>query len=166
MITIKALVDGGKATPAPPLGPALAPTKVNMAKVIAAINEKTKDFAGMQIPVSINIDPATKDFEISVGSPSVAALIKKELGVKILAKAPFKIYEKDGVTSEFKESLKFEQVVKIAKMKIDDLKTMDMKKAVKQVASSCVSSGVYIEGKKPKLIVKEINEGKWDDKIQ
>ena len=126
MITVKALVDGGKATPAPPLGPSLAPTKVNIGQVIAAINEKTKDFAGMQVPVTIKIDPATKEFEISVGSPSVAALIKKELKAKTLAKAPFKIYEKDGVTEEFKESLKFDQVVKIAKMKFDDLKTEDL----------------------------------------
>jgi large subunit ribosomal protein L11 len=166
MITVKALVDGGKATPAPPLGPSLAPTKVNIGQVIAAINEKTKDFAGMQIPVTIKIDPATKEFEITVGSPSVAALIKKELNVKILAKAPFKVYEKDGVTEEFKESLKFDQIVKIAKMKIDDLKTEDLKKAVKQVAASCVSSGCYIENKKPKEIIKEINEGKWDEKIK
>jgi len=166
MITVKALVDGGKATPALPLGPSLAPTKVNIGQVIAAINEKTKDFVGMQVPVTIKIDPATKEFEISVGSPSVAALIKKELKVKILAKAPFKVYEKDGVTEEFKESLKFEQITKIAKMKFDDLKTEDLKKAVKQVAASCVSSGCYIEGKKPKEIMKEINEGKWDEKIK
>lgn len=140
MITIKALVDGGKATPAPPLGPSLAPTKVNIGQVISAINEKTKEFAGMQIPVTIKIDPTTKEFEISVGSPSVAALIKKELNVKTLAKAPFKVFEKDGVTEEFKESLKFDQIVKIAKMKMDDLKTEDLKKAVKQVVGSCVSS--------------------------
>jgi len=166
MITVKALVDGGKATPAPPLGPSLAPTKVNIGQVIAAINEKTKDFAGMQVPVTIKIDSATKEFEISVGSPSVAALIKKELKAKTLAKAPFKIYEKDGVTEEFKESLKFDQIVKIAKMKFDDLKTEDLKKAVKQVVASCVSSGCYIEDKKPKEIIREINEGKWDEKIK
>jgi large subunit ribosomal protein L11 len=166
MITVKALVDGGKATPAPPLGPSLAPTKVNIGQVIAAINEKTKEFAGMQVPVTIKIDSETKEFEISVGSPSVAALIKKELKVEKLAKAPFKVFEKDGVKEEFKESLKFEQVVKIAKMKQDDLKVEDLKKAVKQVTSSCVSSGVYIEGKTPKQILKEINEGKWDEKIK
>lgn len=166
MITVKALVDGGKATPAPPLGPSLAPTKVNIGQVIAAINEKTKEFAGMQVPVTIKIDPETKAFEITVGSPSVATLIKKELKAQKLAKTPFKVFEKDGVKEEFKESLKFDQIVKIAKMKIDDLKTEDLKKAVKQVASSCVSSGVYIEEKKPKEIIKEINEGKWDEKIK
>ena len=166
MITVKALIEGGKATPAPPLGPSLAPTKVNIGQVIAKINEKTKDFDGMQVPVTIKIDPDTKEFEIIVGSPSVAALIKKELNAKILAKAPFKVFEKDGVKEEFKESLKFEQVVKIAKMKQDDLKTEDLKKAVKQVVASCVSSGVYVEGKIPKAILKEINEGKWDEKIK
>jgi len=166
MIIVKALIEGGKATPTPTIAQQIAPTKVDIGKVVAAINEKTKDFAGMQVPVTIKIDPATKEFEISVGSPSVAALIKKELKVKILAKAPFKVYEKDGVTEEFKESLKFDQVVKIAKMKFDDLKTEDLKKAVKQVAASCVSSGCYIEDKKPKEIIKEINEGKWDEKIK
>jgi large subunit ribosomal protein L11 len=166
MITIKALVDGGKATPAPPLGPSLAPTKVNIGQVIATINEKTKEFDGMQVPVTIKINPDTKEFEITVGSPSVAALIKKELKIEKLAKAPFKIFEKDGVKEEFKESLKFEQIVKIAKMKQDDLKTEDLKKAAKQVVSSCVSSGVYVEGKMPKVILKEINEGKWDEKIK
>lgn len=166
MITVKALVEGGKATPAPPLGPSLAPTKVNIGQVISTINEKTKDFAGMQVPVTIKIDPATKEFEISVGSPSVAALIKKELKLKTLAKAPFNVYQKDDVKEEFKESLKFEQVVKIAKMKLDDLKTDDLKKAIKQVVASCVSSGCYIENKKPKEILKEINEGNWDEKIK
>jgi len=166
MIIVKALVEGGKATPAPPLAQALAPTKVNIGQVIAAINEKTKDFAGMQVPITIKIDPSTKEFTISVGSPSVAALIKKELKLQKLAKAPFNVYQKDEVKEEFKESLKFEQVVKIAKMKMDDLRTDDLKKAVKQVVASCVSSGVYIEEKNPKEILKEINEGKWDEKIQ
>lgn len=166
MITVKVLIEGGKATPAPPLGPALAPAKVNIGEVVAAINEKTKDFSGMEVPVTIKVDPSTKKFEISVGSPSVAALVKKELNVKTLAKAPFKVFEKDGVKEEFKESLKFDQVVKIAKMKMNDLKTTDFKKTVKQVVANCVSYGVYIEGKNPKEILKEINQGKWDERIK
>ena len=166
MTTVKAIVQGGKATPAPPLGLALAPTKVDIGKVISAINEKTKDYAGMEIPVTINIDLKTKNFEISVGSPSVAALIKKELNVKTLSKAAFNVYQKEEVKEEFKESLKFEQVVKIARMKMDDIKTDNLKAAVKQVVAFCVSAGVYIEDKKPKEIIKEIDEGKWDEKIK
>ena len=165
MTEIKAIVQGGKATPAPPLGPALAPTKVDITKVINAVNEKTKEFNGMEVPITIKIDLKTKDFKISVGTPSVAALVKKELNVKNLAKSPFNVYQKEEVKEEFKESLKFEQIVKIAKMKMEDIKTDDLKKAVKQVTAFCISAGVYIEDKKPKEILKEIDEGKWDSKI-
>lgn len=166
MTEIKAIIQGGKATQAPPLGPSLAAAKVNATEVINAINEKTKDFSGMEVDVVINIDTKTKKFEISVGTPSITALIRKELNVKALAKSPFNVYQKEEVKEEFKESLKFEQVVKIAKMKMDDMKTDDLKKAVKQVVGFCVSSGCYIEDKKPKEILKEINEGKWDEKIK
>ena len=166
MTTVKAIVQGGKATPAPPLGPALAPTKVNVGEVINAINQKTKEFDGMEVPVTINIDLKTKEFEIAVGTPSVAALVKKELKVQKLSKAAFNVYQKEEVKEEFKESLKFEQVVKIARAKMDDIKTDNLKKAVKQVVAFCVSGGVYIEDKRPKEIIKEIDEGKWDEKIK
>jgi large subunit ribosomal protein L11 len=166
MIKIKALVEGGKAKPAPPLGPSLAQAKVNVNEVISKINEKTKDFEGIQVPVEIEIDPETKKFKIKVGTPPVSSLVKRELKVSKLAKAPFNIYEKEDVKEEFKESLSFEQVIKIAKAKLEDLKTDDLKKAVKQVIGSCVSLGVYIEGKKPKEIMKEVDEGKWDEKIK
>jgi len=166
MTDIKAIVQGGKASAAPPLGPSLAALKMNTADVISAINEKTKAFNGMEVPVTIKVDPKTKKFDISVGTPSVAALVKKELNVKTLSKAAFNVYTKDEIKEEFKESLKFDQIVKIAKMKMDDIKTDNLKKAVKQVTAFCVSSGVFIEGKRPKEIIKEIEEGKWDEKIQ
>jgi large subunit ribosomal protein L11 len=165
MTEIKALIKGGKASPAPPLGPSLAAAKMNTAEVISAINEKTKAFEGMEVPVVIKIDAKTKKFDISVGTPTITALVKKELGVQLLSKAAFNVYTKDEKKEEFKESLKFEQVVKIAKMKMDDIKTDKLKAAVKQVVAYCVSSGVFVEGKKPKEINKEIDEGKWDDKI-
>jgi large subunit ribosomal protein L11 len=166
MTIIKAIVQGGKATPAPPLGPSLSAIKADVGEVINAINQKTKEFDGMEVPVTINIDPKTKKIDVSVGTPSVAALIKKELNVKALAKAPFNVYQKDEIKEEFKESLKFEQVVKIAREKMEDIKTDDLKKAVKQVVAFCVSAGVFIEDKKPKEIIKEIDEGKWDEKIK
>jgi large subunit ribosomal protein L11 len=165
MTDIKAIVQGGKASPAPPLGPSLAALKVNMAEVISAINEKTKNFNGMEVPIIISVDPKTKTYKISVGTPSTANLVKKELGVKSLSKAAFNVYTKDDVKEEFNESLTFDQIVKIAKIKMDDIKTDSLKKAVKQVVASCVSTGVYIENKKPKEIIKEIDEGKWDEKI-
>lgn len=165
MTTIKATVQAGNAKPAPPLGPSLAAAKVNTADVIAAINEKTKDMAGMEVPVTIKIDSPTS-YKISVGTPSITSLVRKELNTKKLAKAPFSVYEKDEVKEEFKESLKFDQVVKIAKMKMESMKTDDLKKAVKQVVAFCVSAGVYIEEKRPKEVLKEIDEGKWDENIK
>jgi large subunit ribosomal protein L11 len=166
VITVRAIVDGGKANAGPPLGPSLATAGINIQEVVNAINEKTKDFEGLKVPVAVEIDPKTKKFEISVGKPSLAELIKKELKVKKLAKAPFNVYEKEEVKEEFKESLNFEQIVKLAKMKMDDMKTNDLKNAVKQVIGSCVSSGVYIEDKRPKEILEEVKEGTWDEKIK
>ena len=164
MTTIKATVQAGNAKPAPPLGPSLAAAKVNTADVIAAINEKTKDLEGMEVPVTIKIDSPTS-YKISVGTPSITALVRKELNVKKLAKAPFNVYEKEEVKEEFKESLNFDQVLKIAKMKMNDMKTDNLKNAVKQVVAFCVSAGVYVEDKRPKEVLKEIDEGKWDEKI-
>ncbi len=153
---IKALVEGGKASPKPPLGPQLSQLKLDIGRVIAEINEKTKEFAGMQVPVEIIVNE-DKSFEIKVGTPPVSSLVKKELGLDKLAKEP---------GNEWVGNLTMEQVVKITKLKKDSLGTRDIKKAVKQIIGSCLSMGVTIEGKHPKEITKEINEGKWNEKLE
>ncbi|HDJ50955.1 MAG TPA: 50S ribosomal protein L11, partial [Thermoprotei archaeon] len=79
---IEVLVEGGKATPGPPLGPALGPLGVNVAQVVKAINEATKEFEGMKVPVKVIVDVATRQFEIEVGLPPTSALILKELGIE------------------------------------------------------------------------------------
>ena len=79
---IKSLVEGGKATAGPPLAPALAPMGINIGQVVAKINEETKAFAGMKVPVKVTVDPATKEFSIEVGSPPTAEIIKKEVGIE------------------------------------------------------------------------------------
>ena len=71
--TIEALVDGGKASAGPPLGPALGPKGVNIGQVIQAINKVTDIFKGMQVPVKVIIDTATKKFDIEVGTPPASA---------------------------------------------------------------------------------------------
>ncbi len=151
---IDALVEGGKATPAPPLGPALGQLKVNVKAVIDAINEKTKAFAGMKVPVKIIVDEETKEFEIEVGTPPVSQLIKKELGVEKLSQQPGR---------DFVGNLSMEQVIKIAKMKKEGMLIKSLKSAVKSVIGTCVSAGVSIEGKDPKEILKEIDDGKYED---
>src|SRR5205809_6482485 len=79
---LQVLVDGGKATPGPPLGPALGPLGVNIVEILKAINEKTKSFEGMKVPVMLLVDPKTKGFSIEVGTPPTSALIAKELKVE------------------------------------------------------------------------------------
>ena len=82
MKTIDVIVEGGKATAGPPLGPALGPMGINAGEVVAKINEETKAFAGMKVPVKVHVDPATKEFSIEVGSPPTAEIIKKEVGIE------------------------------------------------------------------------------------
>lgn len=171
---IEALVEGGKATPAPPLGPQLATFKLNIGNVIKDINEKTKEFEGMKVPVKIIVDMETKNYRIEVGTPPISSLIKKELGLEKLAPEG-KEEGGEGEGEEKKESkeggrvivgdLTLDQILKITKMKKDSLLAKDFKKAVKEVVAACVSMPVTIEGKSPKEILKEIDEGKYDDKI-
>lgn len=159
---IKALVEGGKASPAPPLGQQLSQHKLDIGKVISVINEKTKEFAGMQVPVEVVVEG--ESFEVEVGVPPVSSLIKKELNLKKLSKAPFGTYTpKEGEkVEEFSANLGFEQIVKIAKLK----QLGSLKKAVKQVLGTCLSCGVTVEGKNPKEIIEEVDSGKWDEKIK
>ena len=80
--TIDVIVDGGKATAGPPLGPALGPMGINAGQVVAKINEATKAFSGMKVPVKVIVDTTTKQFNIEIGTPPTAELIKKEAGIE------------------------------------------------------------------------------------
>ena len=149
----KFLVEGGKATAGPPIGPSLGPLGLNVPMVVAKINELTKDYAGMRVPVEVIVDVETKEFDVKVGIPTTSALVVKELGVK----------KGSGASGhEFIGSLSMEQVVKIARIKRPQLMAKTLKAAVKEVLGTCVSMGVLVEGKHPKEIIKEVNEGAWD----
>ncbi|MCD6495964.1 MAG: 50S ribosomal protein L11 [Candidatus Aenigmarchaeota archaeon] len=80
--TIDVVVEGGKATAAPPLGPALGPAGVNIQEVVDAINESTKELAGLKVPVKVIVDTSTKKFRLEVGKPPASALIMKEIGLQ------------------------------------------------------------------------------------
>lgn len=152
--SIEALVDGGSANAGPPLGPALGPLGVNIGDVVAAINEKTADFKGMQVPVTVIIDGSTKEFTIKVGSPPVSALIKKELGVQ---KGSGK--QKENILAD----IPLEFAMKIANMKIDSLLAYEVKNATKEVLGTCQTLGMTCEGKPIKEVQKEISAGVYDD---
>ena len=79
---ISSLVTGGAASAGPPLGPALGPLGVNIMEIINAINEKTKDFEGMKVPVTVSVDTDTKKWDITIGIPSASALVLKEVGIQ------------------------------------------------------------------------------------
>ena len=154
--TIDALVEGGKATAGPPLGPSLAPLKMNIGEIVAAINEKTKAFAGMKVPVKVIVDTEEKTYDLELGSPPVSQLIKKEVNLEKLAK---------HAGSEHVADLKIEQIIKIALMKEDALLSKDRKNMIKSIVGTCLSGGVLVEGKDPREAIKEINNGKYDDLI-
>ena len=150
---VEALVSGGQATAGPPLGPALGPLGVNVLAIVNKINEITKHYAGMKVPVKIIVDAETKEFEVSVGIPTTSALIVSELGVEKGSGTPKT--EKIG-------NLSMAQVAKIAKVKQAELLARNLKAAVKEILGSCVSMGVTVEERDPREVQREIDEGKWD----
>ncbi len=153
---IEALIEGGKATAAPPLGPALGPAGVNIGQVVAEINKKTADFKGMKVPVKVTVK-ADKSFTITVGTPPVSALVKKEAGVEKCASNPLT----DKVAD-----IKIEQVIKIAKMKEDALLGKNMVSKVKEIIGSCDSMGIMVEGKQAREVIADINKGEFVEKIK
>lgn len=153
---LEVLVDGGKATPGPPLGPALGPLGVNIVEILKAINEKTKSFEGMKVPVTLFVDPKTKTFTIEVGTPPTSALIMKEL----------RIEKGSGDAGKTRVgNLTLTQAVKIAKMKEDAMLAKTLKGRVLEIVGTCVSLGVTVEGKPAKESSKEIQAGKHDKQL-
>jgi large subunit ribosomal protein L11 len=154
--TISSLVTGGEASAGPPLGPALGPMGVNILQIISAINEKTKEFQGMKIPVTVSVDADTKKWEIEVGIPSASALLLKEAGI-----------QKGSGTSgtEWVGEVSADMISKIAKVKLETSYASSLKSVAKQIVGTCVSLGIKVEGKTPKEFTAEINEGKWDSKL-
>ena|SRR5437867_3931879 len=151
--TIPVLVDGGKATAGPPLGPALGPLGVNIMEIVKAINEKTKSFEGMKVPVTLTIDTKTKEYTIEVGTPPTSALILKELGAE----------KGSGEAGKTRiGNLSMAQVVRVASMKVDAMQGKDVKARALEVVGTCVSMGVTVEGKGPKDVTAEIRAGKYD----
>ena len=155
--TVESLVAGGKATAAPPLGPALGPLGVNIGQVVADINKKTAVFNGMQVPVKIIVDMDTKKFEISIGTPPASSLILKEAGVEKGSGNP----KTDKVAD-----VVIEQIIKVAKMKESSLLGKSLKEKVKEIMGTCNSMGILVEGKPAVEAIKEVNEGKYDKEIK
>lgn len=152
---IEALVDGGKASAGPPLGPALGPLGVNIGQIVGEINQKTKDFEGMKVPVILTIDTKTKEYTIKVGTPPTSSLLLQEIGA-----------EKGPGRKEDSVNIPFEKVVKVAKMKRDALLAIDLKAAVKEVLGTAVSMHAKVDNKDPREVQKLINEGQYSAALE
>src|SRR3989344_4558327 len=157
-ITIPAIVEGGRATAGPPLGPALGPLGVNIGGIIDEINKQTGPFAGLKVPVKVIVDKNTKTFVIEVGSPSTGELLKKELGVEKGRKGGPDDPKSVG-------SLKFESVVKVARMKAGSSLVRNVKQGAKEVLGTCVSLGINVEGKDAREIRKAVDAGEYDSQL-
>ena len=148
---VEALVPGGKASAGPPLGPALGPLGVNVAQVVAKINEQTKDLNGMQVPVKVKVKSRT-EFEIEVGTPPTSALILKEIGV-----------EKGTGDRSPIGNLTMDQVIKIANIKRKGLLSKNLKNAVREVIGTAGSLGATVDGLPSKEAQLVVAEGKYDE---
>ena len=155
--TISTLVEGGSASAGPPLGPELGPLPTDVGEVVSEINEKTADFTGMEVPVDVIVDEETGDFEVEVGKPPAAQLIFDELGIEKGSGEPNKNVVAD---------MSFEEACKVARMKASDLLAMDLRGAVKEIIGTADSSGITIDGKDPVEVQQEIEDGKYDDRLE
>ncbi len=154
---IKILVEGGSMQPGPALSQKLGPIGINIGQVIKKVNEATKNFKGLKVPVELDIDSQTKDFKISIFSPPVSGLLKKELGIEKGSGKQLDIQVANAA---------IEQIINIAKQKLPNLLCKDLKSAVKIVIGTCTSLGILIENKSAKEIQEDINKGIYDEQIK
>jgi len=156
MAIIKLMVEGGKMTPGPAVAQQLGPMGVNMGKVISDVNEATKEFAGVTLPVHLTVNTDTKEVSIKVLSPPTSELIKKELNLKKASGARLK--QKVG-------NFSIEQVIGVAKAKHSSMLSNEFIASVKSVLGTCQALGVLVESKEVKVVLNEINDGKYAEEI-
>jgi large subunit ribosomal protein L11 len=153
---IKLLIDGGNMIPGPAIAQQLGPKGINMGKVISKVNESTKEFKGMKVPVELDIDEKTKEFKIKTSPPPTSELLKKELKLE------------KGTADHKKQKVgnaSIEDVIKITKIKLPQMLEKDFKTAVKSILGTCASIGIFVENKEPKELLKDIEEGKFEKEI-
>ena len=132
---IKLQIPAGKATPSPPVGPALGQHGVNIMAFTKEFNERTKNDIGLIIPVVITVY-ADRSFTFITKTPPAAVLIKKAC----------KIESGSGVPNKTKvATITKEQLQKIAEQKMPDLNAANIESAMSMIAGTCRSMGVVVE---------------------
>lgn len=132
---IKLQIPAGKATPAPPVGPALGQHGVNIVAFTKDFNEKTKNDVGLTIPVVITVYE-DRSFTFITKTPPAAVLIKKACGIDKASGVP----NKNKVATITKE-----QIQKIAETKMPDLNAASLEAAMSMIAGTARSMGVTVE---------------------
>jgi large subunit ribosomal protein L11 len=132
---IKLQITGGKANPAPPVGPALGQHGLNIMEFCKAFNERTKDQEGTILPVVISVYE-DRTYTFIIKTPPASVLIRKALGLEKGSKEPNKI--KVGKITR-------PQLEEIAKLKMPDLNANSLDAAVKIIAGTAKSMGVEVE---------------------
>ena len=132
---IKLQIPGGKATPAPPVGPALGQHGVNIAQFTKEFNEKTKDAMGVTTPVVITVY-ADRSFSFITKTPPAVTLIKQAISLEKGSGVPQK--DKVGTISQ-------DAIRQIAEKKMPDLNASSVESAMRMVAGTCRSMGVIVE---------------------
>ena len=132
---IKLQIPAGKATPAPPVGPALGASGVNIMQFVKEFNDRTADQPGMIIPVVITVNPKDKSFTFVTKVPPVAVLIKKAAKIEKASGKP----NKEKVATITKA-----QVKEIAEQKMPDLNAASLEAAMSMVAGTARSMGVVV----------------------
>ncbi len=133
---MKVQISAGKATPAPPIGPALAPHGLNIAEFCKQFNDKTKDKMGFIIPAEVTIYK-DRSFDIKLKTPLAADLLRKAAGVEKGSGEPNKKMVGKVTKAQVKE---------IAEMKLPDLNTTDIEQAMKIIAGTAKNMGIEVKG--------------------
>ena len=133
---IKLHVPGGRANPAPPVGPALGQHGVNIMEFCKQFNARTQSMMGTTIPVEITVY-ADRSFTFITKTPPAAVLIRQAAGIDKGSGVP----NRDKVAKLTKA-----QVRQIAETKMPDLNTVDVESAMRQIAGTARSMGVEVEG--------------------
>ena len=158
---IEVLVPGGKASPGPPIGPALGPLGINIKAVVDDINAKTASYNGMQVPVKVIVDDK-KNVTLEIGIPPASALILIEAGLEKGASGEAGLEK--GLSSERTVgNISVAQAIKIAKMKRQSSLSYELKNTVKEILGTCLSMGVTVDEKPARDVQKAIDAGEYAD---
>jgi large subunit ribosomal protein L11 len=151
--TFNFIVNGGKATGGPPIGPALGPMGVNIMSIVNDINAQTAEYDGLPVPVDVIIDTDTKVFSVKVGMLTTFALISQATGLEKGSGEP---------NSKFVADISFDKLIGVAKKKRAGIYAASLKTAVREVLGTCQSAGVTIDGRPAKEVQQAIKSGEYD----